>query len=207
MLQFFVVACYRVMYHFDDKDLKWMSPYEEGDTILFRSGEDIDTMIVELKKNNDTHCPIVENENFDYSFSAIGELKANVYHNEVSQFLELRIVKYGSDNLHVVCEFAERKGLFVTKRRYVEPNYYVMLTFYRANVNDVLYEDLIILDDRNSEIYNSSNPDTYYVDYFYWSKSKGLVKYKYKDTDSDKGGTYTFYKKLKAAPKRKGWFW
>ena len=86
-------------------------------------------------------------------------------------------------------------------------NYYDVLTIYRANVNGVLYEDLIILDDGNSKIGKSLNPATYYVDYYYWSKSKGLVKYKYKDTDSDKGGTYTFYKKLKAAPKRKGWFW
>ena len=37
---------YEAMYHISEKDKKWIEPYCQDDTILFRSGDDMDTMII-----------------------------------------------------------------------------------------------------------------------------------------------------------------
>ena len=50
------------------------------------------------------------------------------------------------------------------------------------------YDDVIIIDDSNSQIRVKS---PYNCEYFIWSKSKGLLQYKYLN-----GEVYTFYKKL-----------
>ena len=49
-------------------------------------------------------------------------------------------------------------------------------------------EPLIKVDDSNSELYTKEPFNTVY---FIWSKSKGLLQYKYLN-----GDVYTFYKKL-----------
>ena len=43
----FTSCIYTAMYHFSNSDLEWLSPYEQGDTVLFSSSEGMDTMIVE----------------------------------------------------------------------------------------------------------------------------------------------------------------
>lgn len=51
------------MYHFSDNDRVWLSPYDEGDTILFKSvTNEMDTLIVNEKYVKDTYWPFMENE-------------------------------------------------------------------------------------------------------------------------------------------------
>ena len=38
---------YEAMYFLTDKDLEWMAPYEQGDTVLFQSSNSIDTMTID----------------------------------------------------------------------------------------------------------------------------------------------------------------
>ena len=56
------------------------------------------------------------------------------------------------------------------------------------NIEEIQYDDLIKVDDSNSELYTKEPFNTVY---FIWSKSKGLLQYKYLN-----GDVYTFYKKL-----------
>ena len=38
---------YEAMYFLTDKDLEWMASYEQGDTVLFLSSNEIDTMTID----------------------------------------------------------------------------------------------------------------------------------------------------------------
>jgi hypothetical protein len=76
----------------------------------------------------------------------------------------------------------------------------------RYTVDDVVYNDLVSVGDYNSEL-SEVRWDSCECAHFLWSKSKGLILYKYADTDSIKGDVYTFYKRLPyQEPKSKG-FW
>ena len=55
-------------------------------------------------------------------------------------------------------------------------------------IEGIQYDDLIKVDDSNSELYTK---EPFNTEYFIWSKSKGLVEYKYLN-----GDVYTFYKKI-----------
>ena len=56
------------------------------------------------------------------------------------------------------------------------------------NTTGAHYDDVIRIDDSNSKLYSNTPLNTEYV---YWSKSQGLLQYKYLD-----GKVYTFYKKI-----------
>ena len=65
-----------------------------------------------------------------------------------------------------------------------------------VNVAGKVYSDVLMINDTvSSNVYEDENN----CEYFIWSKSKGLLQYKYIN-----GEVYTFYKKLPY--KKKGWF-
>ena len=49
----FVSCMYEAMYFLTDKDLEWMASYEQGDTVLFLSSNEIDTMTIDGQRS---HC-------------------------------------------------------------------------------------------------------------------------------------------------------
>ena len=57
-----------------------------------------------------------------------------------------------------------------------------------VEVGDSVYHDCIIVDSLNSHVIRNSDLN---CDYFVWSKSKGLIQYKYQN-----GETYSLYKIL-----------
>ena len=74
---------YEAMYFLTDKDLEWMASYEQGDTVLFLSSNEIDTMTIdEITLYNDDN-PWRENEgtstfmgngSFKYTIKRHGEM-------------------------------------------------------------------------------------------------------------------------------------
>ena len=56
------------------------------------------------------------------------------------------------------------------------------------SIGGTQYDNLIEVNDSNSELYTK---DPFNTEYFIWSKSKGLLQYKYLN-----GDVYTFYKKI-----------
>ena len=89
------------------------------------------------------------------------------------------IVKKNEKVMELYLLFKERALKFVDKRE---------LQMTTIVVDGVEYDDAIIVDDSNSQPLHNA---LYYCDYFIWSKSKGLLQYKYRN-----GEVYTFYKKL-----------
>lgn len=56
---------YKAMYHISEKDKKWIESYCQDDTILFRSGDDTDTMTISKKYVADSIIPLAESEASD----------------------------------------------------------------------------------------------------------------------------------------------
>ena len=152
---FLMTSCvYWGMYHFSDDDLVWLSPYDEGDTILFRSETDeMDTLIVNEKYVKDTYWPFMENEARNV-MEAYGFLDIDVIHQMQLTRSSVSITKKDGDELAVLIAFAHRVQECDKGKDFSSPN------------------------DIKSE-------------YFIWSKSKGLLQYKYLN-----GDVYTFYKKI-----------
>lgn len=176
----FASCIYTAMYHFSDEDLEWMSPYEVGDTILFRSSEGVDTMTVERIKVRDEYLPLMANE-ASTEMNALGSITNKVKHNGESLSNDLIIVKETADRLRVdfIFYFRSHSQYDDTKEGF---------PFHKATISDMEYDDVIIIDDKNSK---TNVKNTMACEYFIWSKSKGLLQYKYLD-----GEVYTLYKKL-----------
>lgn len=174
----FTSCIYTAMYHFSNSDLEWLSPYELGDTVLFSSSEGMDTMIVEEKKMHDYYLPFMANE-ASTEMHAAGRITYHIHHRGNLLENDIAILKNAHDVLRVCFSFEHRGVIFNTKN---EPR------LYKVKVNGATYENAIKIDDSNSEIIFIS-PNN--CEYFIWSKSKGLLQYKYLN-----GEVYTFYKKI-----------
>ena len=189
---------YDKMYNLDDDELAWMSPYEEGDTILFRSSVsgEYDSLFVNEKIILNSKSPLVSNLGADV-FNASGSFKAKILHNNNQLEFSFLIVKENITDLSVRLHFTDRYSTLLrgpSNHLYLE-DYNGILKMYKYTVDDVVYNDLVFVEDFNSELLKVRwNPCE--CDNFLWSKSKGLIKYKYADTDSIKGDVYTFYKRL-----------
>lgn len=202
-----LVSCIDEMYNFSDKDLEWLAPYEKGDTILFcNNNNHFDTLFVKDYDYDNSYWPFIRNEGAS-SFGAYGRLKLRLRHNGVEQNTDFGIAKPNNSGLELSFEFSGRSSIQVLSQNkslcdYYKQYYCGVLKLYKGRIDGVDYNDFVFIDERNSKLYHY--PDyVYNCEYFIWSKSMGLLKYKYIDTDDEKGMTYTFYKKL---PK-KCYFW
>lgn len=178
----FLSSCiYTEMYHFDKDDVEWLSVYKEGDVCLFISDDGccVDSLIVEEKGVFDTYNPFMRNEGHS-TMHACGYMRSVVFHNDRQRnFLLIHVEKNHPDVLELYLKFGNRllnKGLM--------QNPYLSV----REVCGKLYDDVIVVDSCVSFLNDSS-----YVscEYFIWSKSKGLIQYKYEN-----GAVYNLYKKL-----------
>lgn len=199
-----LMSClYDEMYNFSDKDLKWMPPYELDDTILFCSDCDVDTMVVVKRYIENSRSPFMRNEGFSI-YQAIGCVDGIISHHGIPLDFSFFIQKTDNLILNVNYRFADRSCTFVSCHPDVYLNGgYKRVKFYKTEIEGKLYNDLVIVREKNSNLYCNFR-STYNCEYFYWSKSKGLLKYKYMDTDSTKGEVYTYYKRL---PRNRKGFW
>ena len=163
------------MYHFDDEDRVWLSAYDEGDTILFKSAitGEMDTMIVKEKYIKDTYNPFMENEAHNI-MQAYGYLDLDFSHHGEPVNCGMSI-ESERGILKVFLAFA---GRIVEKSE-------SKLGMGRTTIGGVTYTDACVCYGRRAELAEVK------VKYFVWSKSKGLIQYRYRDE-----GVYTFYKKL-----------
>ena len=175
-----VSSCFYLrMYHFCEGDLEWMSPYEQGDTILFKSHEQIDTMIVQEDFLYNGYWPFRQDEGTDVFIANCG-YRYSILHDRNVIKCSTFFLKIEENKLEAIFQFRQRQSRFLyedIRERQLQP----------VRVNGIEYDDVIIVDDSNSETYD----DYPYNCEFIWSKSKGLIQYKYLN-----GETYTFYKKL-----------
>ena len=174
-----LVSCmYEAMYFLTDKDLEWMASYEQGDTVLFLSSNEIDTMTIdEITLYNDDN-PWRENEGTS-TFMGNGSFKYTIRHSEEMIKGKFLILKEDSLKMSIALRL---------RRRHLPLRDEKELQLCSQVIEGIQYDDLIIVDDSNSELYTK---EPFNTEYFIWSKSKGLLQYKYLN-----GDVYTFYKKI-----------
>ena len=179
ILSILLVSCiYDAMYFLSDKDMEWMAPYSTNDTIIFTSSRGQDTMIVESKTLYNDHWPFVQNEGTDM-YLGNASIKYGIQHGGELLKGDIVIIKKEEDCLYLGIHFGNRHYKCENEKE---------LHFDSFTFEGIKYMDLIKVENSNSVLY-----DDYYLNtvYFIWSKSKGLLQYKYL-----KGDVYTFYKKL-----------
>ena len=176
---FLLSSClYDAMYFLTDKDLEWMAPYEQGDTILFLSSNGIDTMTIdEITLYNDDN-PWRENEGTS-TFMGNSSFKYTIRHHDELVDGDFCVFKEDSMRLSLYLNLRRRRRIIYDEKE---------LQLCSQNIEEIQYDDLIKVDDSNSELYTK---EPFNTEYFIWSKSKGLLQYKYLN-----GDVYTFYKKL-----------
>ena len=177
-LMFLTSCTYSAMYHLSENDKIWVNMYSKDDVFLFHYGKNTDTLLIDQKNIKDRKSPFMQSEASDI-YNGTGSLYFTIKHNGTTILCRLVIVKKDIDVLSI--------SLRVGERKYSSPNANnIILSSLSIEGSD--FFDVIFIDDNNSEILlaNEWTPQS-----FVWSKSKGLLQYKYQT-----GETYSFYKKL-----------
>ena len=170
---------YKAMYHISEKDKKWIEPYCQDDTILFRFGDDMDTMTIVGKGVADRIIPLVESEASSI-FYGTASLHFTLKHRGcVSDPSFLIAIKENSNTLSFRIRINKRQ-FEVSDTRHVK--------YSAKQMGRTFFKDIIHVDSTNSELFSY---DEYTPRSFSWSKSKGLIQYVYPN-----GDTYTFYKRI-----------
>ena len=176
---FLLSSClYDAMYFLTDKDLEWMAPYKQGDTVLFQSSGGIDTMTIDKFMLYNDDNPWRENEGTS-TFMGNSSFMYTIRHSDEVIDGDLCIIKEDSMRLSLYLNLRRRRRIVYDEKE---------LQLCSQVIEGENYDDLIIVDDSNSELYTK---EPFNTEYFIWSKSKGLLQYKYLN-----GEVYTFYKKL-----------
>ena len=174
----FTSCMYEAMYFLTDKDLEWMVSYEQGDTVLFLSSNEIDTMTIdEITLYNDDN-PWRENEGTS-TFMGNSSFKYTIKHHGEMINGKFLIVKEDSLKMSIAIRLYRRHMSLIDEKE---------LQLCNMNTIGAQCDDVIKIDDSNSTLYSNTPQNTEYV---CWSKSKGLLQYKYLN-----GEVYTFYKKI-----------
>ena len=170
---------YEAMYHISEKDKKWIEPYCQDDTILFRFGDDMDTMTIVGKGVADRIIPLVESEASSI-FYGTASIDFTLKHKGRVIYPGWLIVVKESDNILSLSTRIDNRQFKVTDTRHIK--------YSAKQIGRTVFKDIIHVDSTNSELYSyeESTPRS-----FSWSKSKGLLQYVYPN-----GETYTFYKRI-----------
>ena len=179
LLTLLLSSClYEAMYFLTDKDLEWMASYEQDDTVLFQSSNGIDTMTIdEITLYNDDN-PWRENEGTS-TFMGNSSFKYTIKHHNELVDGDFCVLKEDSMRLSLYLNLRRRRRIVYDEKE---------LQLCSQVIEGIQYDDLIKVDDSNSELYTK---EPFNTEYFIWSKSKGLLQYKYLN-----GDVYTFYKKI-----------
>ena len=184
-----LISCdYNSVHLLDDDDLAWMEAYENGDTVLFASTEGMDTMFVSRIINNNRHPPFGIYCFTDHTGNALYE--DTIVHRQEKISQSFYMVRELDDKTHLSLIFNNRLcNARLCDARFILPK----VKLKDVEVGDSVYHDCIIVDSLNSHVIRESDLN---CDFLVWSKSKGLIQYKYQN-----GETYSLYKIL---PNKKG---
>ena len=179
LMTIFASCTYNSVTLLSEEELEWMDVYSSGDTVLFSAADGgIDTMIVSRTVDNlpdkfGLHCFTDYHGRGSYN---------NIIFHKGDHFDCLFIIRKGYNNLtYFITRFEDRFSN--PDDETLQPS-----DTTKVIVKGRIYDDALTIDDSNSFI--SENTMTN-CEYFIWSKSKGLLEYKYLN-----GEVYTFYKKL-----------
>ena len=180
-----LVSCIWKNYLMSDDDLVWMSPYEYGDTILYRSADNVDSLVITDK--------YISND-YDFVAHSIGPTESHG-----TAVIEGKMCHYGdSFDVSILTQKTDdvtlRTNMWFSSRSYTKFWQDEVDHLDSGRVNGIMYYDLACIDSVDLEWSRRVRP--YNIKRMLWSKSKGLIQYEYLPTDSTQGDVYTYYKKL-----------
>ena len=175
-LLLFVSCKYTGIYLLDEEELTWADAYEDGDVILFKSSNGTDTMYVNKSVSNQVGfwgIPIIDTYNGGASFDNV------IIHNQDSIGMFFMLIKSFDENfVRLVSNFSNRycaaflqtrnadTKLPIFGRRYAELGTIKELLSRTYTINGVDYNDLLIINDDNSNI-SMESPNN--CEYYIWS--------------------------------------
>ena len=180
-----LASCIFVNYLLSDDDLVWVSPYEYGDTILYRYENYVDSLVI-----TDKHI----HNDYEFFAHSIGPtehrgtavVEGEMCHNGI--LLDIFLLIQKTDDVTL------RTNIWFSSRSYTEFLKTDIDPLVAKKINGIMYKDIVFIDNVDLEWGRRIRP--YNVKKIYWSKSKGLIQYEYLPTDSTQGAIYTYYKKL-----------
>ena len=178
----FTSCTYNSVTLLSEEELEWMDVYSSGDTVLFSASDGtIDTMIVSRTIDNSPdkfglHC-------FS-DYCGHGCYEYFILHNG-HQYDGLFVIRMNYDK-------RDKRAYFLMhlEHRYLHDDEITLHPDDTTTVNIAgkVYNDVLVVDDTmSSNVYEDETNSEYFI----WSKSKGLLEYKYLN-----GEVYTFYKKI-----------
>ena len=108
---FLLSSClYDAMYFLTDKDLEWMAPYKQGDTVLFQSSGGIDTMTIDKFMLYNDDNPWRENEGTS-TFMGNSSFMYTIRHSDEVIDGDLCIIKEDSMRLSLYLNLRRRRRI------------------------------------------------------------------------------------------------
>ena len=153
------------MNHFDQDDKIWLSSYHEGDTILFRSPKDCDTLVVEEIYYNDSYFPFITSTARNV-MNAYSYVEMTVHHKCEPLTCMLALEKKDEGTM-IRINFNDK--LEKENKANIRLNYKV--------IGKNNYEDVFLCTGKSS-IFSQKE-----IECYYWSKSQGLIQYKCSNGD------------------------
>jgi len=159
---------YQNMYHFEEGDLDWMSPYNVGDTIRFETSKGVDMLCINEKVIDDTHNPFVKHEGELWGdYHAYGEYEGKFIHKYSEHEFWMRINKRSNGGIQFWIQFGKMTCLDIKDAR-------------NMNKQCTSIKDTLIIDGINSN-YGYYSPQINDFEYIKWSKKEGLIEYRLRD--------------------------
>lgn len=180
----FMPELYSHMTHLTEKDLEWISCYEEGDTVLFLSNRgNIDTMIIIDKGIRDTYNRLIPNEGVSSTFEASEWYDFVIFDNskETDKIEGGLYVKkdYETDTLLFTTEFSRRFAFDVEMSNQTGNEFNNI--FSKFSTNDSIPNNYLMFDDSNSHWSEIEWKKIKKVTHLVFNKSLGLIYYRYED--------------------------
>ena len=170
VLLFLNTCIYHKITHLDSTELEWVNNRYVGEKKSFTSGNGIiDTAIITEVVVENSYSPFNSNPNVSSEYQAIACVYCKIIHNGDSIDGSLFIEK--QDNSEPVYFHANLGDLYAFDVKQSPSKFWV---------NNVPYDDCLIFDERNSSVSQSFKNDNPIIS-LVWSKSKGLLQYKFKD--------------------------
>jgi len=161
---------YQNMYHFEEGDLDWMSPYNVGDTIRFETSKGVDMLCINEKVIDDTHNPFVKHEGELWGdYHAYGEYEGKFIHKYSDLYFYMRVYKCANGKLDFYICLGERYCFTIPDN-----------DIKNRNKKSTSIKDTLIIDDTNSH-YGQAGPLADDFEYIKWSKKEGLIGYRLRD--------------------------
>lgn len=166
-----LISCiYTEITHLSESDLAWMSVYNVNDSVLLASQEEVDTLIILNKTIYNSLNPFRENEGFSkYKANANYDYELRHKNRIIEGWFNISKEEKASP-IHLNVQLHERFGFNLN------------MNLSKRKIGRVILDDCIVIDDNNSELSKYHSRDTI-LEYFVWSKSKGLVEFKFRYED------------------------